>query len=159
MPRFVRQTIGRLAIPAHSLIPPGLLGYDPAAVARSEPIAATLTETVVSNVELTVAVSPVFLTTYAVFARELSSAFAAAGVVVRPVTTTMAEFLDATNRGTVDLTMGRWNADYPDPDTFAYFLHSQHGFQGRMCGSPETDRIIQRARVESTPAARHALVR
>ena len=55
------------------------------------------------------------------------------------------------------MVLGRWTADYPDPDSFAYFVHSTRGFQGRMCRSAETDRIVERARVESSPAVRHAL--
>ena len=61
------------------------------------------------------------------------------------------------HRGQADLFIGRWNADYPDPDTFADMFHSQEGFVGRVCGSPETDRLTSRARTESTPAVRHAL--
>ena len=98
-----------------------------------------------------------FQGTYAAFARELSNAFATVGVTLRAVTSTMAEFLEATDAGSVDVAIGRWTADYPDPDSFAYFVHSTHGFQGRLCGSAETDRIVERARVESSPAVRHAL--
>ncbi len=48
----------------------------------------------------------------------------------------MAEYEDAITRGTVDLAVGRWGADYPDADTFVYILHSAGGFLGRLCGSP-----------------------
>src|SRR4029077_10764417 len=106
-------------------------------------------ETVPSGLELTLALHPMFQGTYAAFARELSNAFATVGVTLRAVTTTMAEFLEATDTGSVDIAIGRWTADYPDPDSFAYFVHSAHGFQGRLCGSAETARIVDRARVES----------
>ena len=53
--------------------------------------------------------------------------------------------------------IGRWNADYPDPDSFASIFHSQTGFFGRVCSSPEIDRLIARARSESVPTLRHAL--
>ena len=98
-----------------------------------------------------------FQGTYAAFARELSNAFAAARRDARPVTTTMAEFLEATDTGSVDLAMGRGPPTIRIPTRSPYFLHSRHGFQGRLCGSPETDRIVERARVESSPAVRHAL--
>ena len=155
--RLVRQTIGRLATPAYSLIPPGLLGHDAAATARVEPLSAAASETVPSRLELTMAANPMFQGTYAAFARELSNVFGTLGVTLRLVTSTMAEFVDATESGSADVVLGRWTADYPDPDSFAYFVHSTRGFQGRMCGSAETDRIVERARVESSPAVRHAL--
>ena len=157
MSRLVRQTIGRLATPAYTLIPPGLLGHDAEGTSRLEPLPAAASETVPSGLELTLAVHPMFQGTYAAFARELSNAFATIGVTLRAVTTTMAEFLEATDTGSVDVAIGRWTADYPDPDSFAYFVHSARGFQGRLCGSAETDRIVERARVESSPAVRHAL--
>jgi peptide/nickel transport system substrate-binding protein len=157
VPRLVRQTIGRLATPAYTLIPPGLLGHDAAGTSRLEPLPAAASETVPASLELTTAVHPMFQGTYAAFARELSNAFGVLGVTLRVVASTMAEFLDAVETGSVDLAMGRWTADYPDPDSFAYFVHSSRGFQGRICGSAETDRIVERARVESSPAVRHAL--
>ena len=51
------------------------------------------------------------------------------------------------------------DADYPDADTFVYILHSAGGFLGRMCGSPEIDRLAERGRAETTPVQRHALYR
>jgi ABC-type transport system substrate-binding protein/serine/threonine protein kinase len=157
VPRLVRQTLGRLATPAFTVIPPGLLGHDAASTTRLETPSPATSETVPASLELTMAVHPMFLGTYASFARDLSQAFASIGVTLRVVTSTMADFIEATDMGQVDLTMGRWTGDYPDPDTFATFMHSQRGFQGRMCGSAETDRLIQRGRVESSPAVRHAL--
>jgi peptide/nickel transport system substrate-binding protein len=157
VPRLVRQTLGRIAIPAHGLIPPGLLGHDMSAPARLEPVPPAASETMAAGLELTAAVHPAFLGTYAGFLRELTGAFAACGVRVRPVTTTMAEFVGELDRGRVDLAIGRWYADYPDPDTFANTLHSQQGFMGRVCSLPDTDRLIARARTEATAAIRHAL--
>jgi ABC-type oligopeptide transport system substrate-binding subunit len=157
VPRLVRQTLGRLAIPAHSLIPPGLLGHDPAGTSRLEPVAPAASETMATSLELTAAVHPSFLGTYAAFAKELLNAIAASGVRVRPVTTTMAEFQAEVDRGQVDLVIGRWYADYPDPDSFAHMLHSQRGYLGRVCSSRETDRLTSLARTEPTPAVRHAL--
>ena len=104
--RLVRQTIGRLATPAYSLIPPGLLGHDAAATARLEPLPAAASETVPASLELTMAVNPMFQGTYAAFARELSSAFAALGVTLRLVTSTMAEFIGAIDSGSVDVAWG-----------------------------------------------------
>jgi len=71
----------------------------------------------------------------------------------------MPEYLGAHARATADLYIGRWNADYPDADTFASIFQSDTGFLGRVCGSPEMDRLIARARTESIPSVRHALYR
>jgi len=156
VPRLVRQTVGRLAVPAHTLIPPGLLGHDPA---RIEPVQATPPDASVETIEVTAAIHHVFLGQYSALARELAQVFGTQAVKARPVTRTGEEYLDAVRRGTPDLVVGRWNADYPDPDTFAYILHSKGGFLGRLCSTPEVDRLIDRARAETTPAVRHALYR
>jgi ABC-type oligopeptide transport system substrate-binding subunit len=50
-------------------------------------------------------------------------------------------------------------ADYPDADAFVHILHTQEGHLGRRCGTPEIDRLIERARAEAVPAVRHALYR
>jgi ABC-type transport system substrate-binding protein len=157
--RIVRQTLGRLAIPAHSLIPPGLLGHDPAPAARPGPPQSVEEPEGPATIELSAAVHPQYFDRHAALARELAGAFAHHGVKIRPVNKTMAEWLEATTRGAVDLVVGRWGADYPDPDTFAYLLHSQGGYLGRVCGSAELDRLIEKGRAESAPSARHAVYR
>jgi ABC-type transport system substrate-binding protein len=157
VPRLVRQTLGRVAIPAHGLIPPGLLRRDAVSSTRLDSVGPAAFETMAAGLELTAAVHPAFLSTYAPFTKELFTAFASLGITVRPVTSSMVEFVDALNRGDVDLGIGRWYADYPDPDTFAYTLHSEQGFLGRVCSSPATDRLMARARTETTAAVRHGL--
>ena len=72
---------------------------------------------------------------------------------------TMAEYLEASRHGRVDLMLGRWIADYPDADSFAYLLHSQEGSWGRMCGTPEVERLIERGRAEMDPDLRHGIYR
>jgi ABC-type oligopeptide transport system substrate-binding subunit len=156
VPRAVRQHLGRLAIPAAGLIPPGLLGYESAPPHAAAPRAGGER---VTPIELTAVVHPVFMGNYAGLARELANAFSERGVRLRVVNKTMAEYEDAITRGTVDLAVGRWGADYPDADTFVYILHSAGGFLGRLCGSPEIDRLAERGRAETTPVQRHALYR
>jgi len=158
VPQLIRQTLGRLAIPAHGIIPPGLIGHDPDAVPRRGSGGDDLVETM-TGVELTAAIHPVLAGPYAAVASELSSSFRAQGVALLPVTNSMSEFLRAHREGTADVYIGRWAADYPDPDTFASIFHSQTGFLGRVCGSPETDELIARARTESIPSVRHGLYR
>jgi ABC-type oligopeptide transport system substrate-binding subunit len=108
---------------------------------------------------VTAAVHPILLAGYAAVFREVSTAFERHGLRIKPVNKTMAEFLEAEKQGAVDLYLGRWAADYPDPDTFAHILHTREGHIGRICGNPEIDRLIGRGRTETTPAARHGIYR
>ena len=111
------------------------------------------------EIELTASVNPLFFDSLAALADELWRAWAKLGVKVRVVNRTIDEMAEAAKKGSVDLDLGRWIADYPDPDTFACQLHSEWGFLGRMCTAPEVDRLVERARVETEPAVRHALYR
>jgi ABC-type transport system substrate-binding protein len=158
VPRLVRQTLGRLAIPAHGLIPPGLLGHDPASGSRAEPAPSAKPGGAPTPIELTATVHPVFFGRCSALARELSSAFAERGVKIKPVNQTMTEYLDALAHGSADLVVGRWNADYPDADTFVHILHSR-GLIGRFSSSGEIDRLVERGRAETAPAVRHSLYR
>ena len=71
----------------------------------------------------------------------------------------MAEWIEATQKGAVDVVVGRWVADYPDADSFAQLLHSQTGLLGRLCGTPEIDHLVERGRAETSPPVRHSLYR
>ena len=164
---LVRQTLGRLAVPANGLIPPGLLGHDPSASSRATgrlsgrttEMRPTERERTTGEIELTAVINPVYFGEYAALTRELSRAFRERGARIRPVNKTMAEWLEAANAATVDLAVGRWGADYPDAHTFAHHLHTQEGFLGRLCGSAEIDRLIERGRAETSSAVRHSLYR
>jgi peptide/nickel transport system substrate-binding protein len=110
-------------------------------------------------VELTAALHPVYFAGYAALARELTAAFARQGFRIKAEKTSMDEWLDTTSRGAADLCFGRWGADFPDPDSFAYLLHSEAGILGRLCSSAAVDRLIERARGEPAAAARHKIYR
>ncbi len=157
VPRLVRQTLGRLAVPATSLFPPGLLGSESLAAFRADSAAFPAPQG--PAIELTAAVHPVYFEGYSAIASELWSAFAQAGVNVVPARLSIDELLAAQRSAKVDLVLTRWSADYPDADNFAYRLHSQGGSNGRMCGSAEVDRLIERGRAETAPAVRHSLYR
>jgi ABC-type transport system substrate-binding protein len=155
--QIVRQTLGSLAVPAQGLVPPGLLGHDPfrrAGEARPNDVPTQL-----SPIELKAAVHPIFLSEYAACGEALLKAFHEVGVRIRPVTQTLDQFLAATRDASTDLAVGRWIADYPDADSFAYILHSSAGFMGRYCGSPEIDRLLAEGRTEGDPGKRHAIYR
>ncbi len=162
---LVRRTLGRLAIPAHGIIPPGLLGYSAAAPdSRSGATAASdsSVEATVSRetIELAAAVHPIFFGEFSAFFHELTEAFRDLGFLIRPVNKTMAEFIEMQRAGTGDLQIGRWNADYPDADTFVHTLiHSEAGFLGRYLGRPEIDELAERGRAETDPRVRHSVYR
>jgi ABC-type oligopeptide transport system substrate-binding subunit len=155
----VRQTLGRLGVPAQGLIPPGLLGHDSALTARTASQSSSALDRSASEIELTAVLNPVFYNEYAALARELSRALREHRIIIRPVNKTMDEWLDAVSQGSVDLVLGRWVADYPDADTFANILATKEGLLGKVCGSSEMDRLIARGRLETSAAARHAVYR
>jgi ABC-type transport system substrate-binding protein len=166
VPGLVRRTLGRLAIPAHGLIPPGLLGYSAAgASSDTQPpnsssdssVQATVSR---ETVELSAAVHPIFFGEFSAFARELSDAFREMGFVIRPANRTMAEYIELNRKAGADLAVGRWGADYPDADTFIYgVLRSDAGSVGRYVGTPEIDQLAEQARAETDPRVRHSIYR
>ena len=137
----MKQTLGTLAVPAQGLIPPGLLDLGPLRAARE----ASGTQPVLNTprLQVTAAMHPVFKLEYSGFAQEVVKSLLAVGVELQVVKSETAdEFVETVNRGSIDFAMGRWIADYPDADTFAYTLHSPDGSFGRICGTPEIDRLI-----------------
>jgi ABC-type transport system substrate-binding protein len=38
-------------------------------------------------------------------------------------------------------------------------LHSENGYAGRVCGTPELDALIEKGRAETDPAVRHNIYR
>jgi ABC-type transport system substrate-binding protein len=165
VPGLVRRTIGRLALPAHGLIPPGLLGHSPyrkepsasAPGASEETVQATVSR---ETVELSVATHPLFFGELSAFFKEVSEIFRQNGFVLKPANKTMAEYMDLNRRADADMNIGRWGADYPDADTFVYgVLHSSAGILGRFFGNLELDRLIDDGRAETDPRARHSIYR
>jgi ABC-type transport system substrate-binding protein len=155
----VRQTLGRIAVPAEGLIPPGLLGHDSSYAPRTQSQAVAGKEKRSGEIELTAVVNPVFFGEYAAFTREIARALREHNIKVRIVNKTMEEWLEAVAAGSVDCVLGRWVADFPDADTFASILATKGGLLGPLCGLPEVDQLIIRGRSESSPAARHAVYR
>jgi peptide/nickel transport system substrate-binding protein/oligopeptide transport system substrate-binding protein len=156
---LVRQTLGRLALPAHGFIPPGLLGYEPAAQPRAQATPAAEGPPISGAVELTLAANPLYFGRYAALYQELIGALHRQGVSTRPITRTMDEWKEATVHGSADLVVGRWGVDFPDADSMVYVLHSEGGYLGRVCGTAEIDHLLDRARAETSSAVRHRLYR
>lgn len=156
VPALVRRTLGRLATPAHGLIPPGLLGHDAAPQPRT---AGTSPGRLPSSLELTAALNPTYFRGHSAVADALTTAFREIGVSFSVVNTTYAEYSDAMLKGAVDVVFDRWIADYPDSDSFVHEFHTREGTDGRLCGTPELDRLIERGRSEPAPALRHSIYR
>jgi len=165
---LVRRTLGRLAIPAHGLIPPGLLGYSaagPSGGSRASGAMAPSDSSVEATVsrepiDLVAAVHPIFFGEFAGAFRELSEAFGQAGYRIRPANKTMTEYLKLSDDADADIDVGRWTADYPDSDTFLYgVLYSGAGAFRKYIATPELDQLAEQGRIETDPRVRHSLYR
>ena len=153
---LVQRTLGKVAIPAQGLIPPGLLGHEPSlpgATAAPRPARSSV------NVELTAAVHPVFSREYASFFDALCRRLGEIGVKIKPTDQSMSDLLESKRQTDVDLALVQWVADYADADTFVHILQTREGFVGPLCGSPEIDRLIDTGRADRSPEARHVTYR
>ena len=159
---IVRRTLGRHAIPANGLLPPGLLGYVSKPRSRSQTSSQASGAHTVSRemTEVTGVVNPIMFGEFAAFTKELMQAFREMGYAIKVVNKTMAEFVEAQTSAPTELSIGRWIADYPDADTFAQgVLHSREGVNGRYCGMPEIDALTERGRGEIDPRTRESIYR
>jgi ABC-type oligopeptide transport system substrate-binding subunit len=153
---LVQRTLRRVAIPAEGLIPPGLLGHDPAGGVR-EPT--TLVPVSSGEVKLVAAVHPVFTREYAAFYDRFSEALKHVGIRLELSQEAMGDLLATKRQAEVDLALVQWVADYPDADSFVNILQTDAGFIGPLCGSPEIDDLIERGRSETDPDLRHSIYR
>ncbi|MHC4956212.1 MAG: ABC transporter substrate-binding protein [Planctomycetota bacterium] len=155
--KVVRRTLGGLAVPAHGLIPPGLLGYDPSSVREAR---ASRGSRSLDGVKLRIAIHPVFMGKYAGVRDRVIAAFEELGAEVENTTEGLAPYLDADGNCPVDFALGRWLGDFADSDTFAHgVLNSAEGIFGRQSGTEEVDALAERGRAESDPNTRHSLYR
>jgi peptide/nickel transport system substrate-binding protein len=156
-PGLVGRNIGRMGVPAHGLIPPGLLGHEPSRAGRQAAGPSPAPAPAGAEIELTAAVNPVYFGSHSALTRELTNVARSHGFVIRPVNKTIDEFMEAQTRATTDVILGRWIADFPDADNFVYQLDSSGGALGRLCGTREVDRLIERGRLETAAATRHSI--
>src|SRR5262249_3705742 len=160
---FVWASLGRFALPATGLLPPGILGHD-AGRRQVHPEEDQAVEAIRGcglplQVKLNAAGHPILQDQYGALTRALFAIWAEVGVEVTSVTKTMGEYLEAWHAGSgLDLWIGRWIADYDDPDNFTFSLfHSGNGRLRNFFSSPETDRTLEEARRESRPGPREVL--
>ena len=164
---LVWRTLGRFAQPAVCLLPPGILGHDPGrrhGTLSREQAAQTLEEAALeAPVRLRAAIHPAFRDRYAALLAAIHDTWAELGVEILDQTPDMEEYLkywsghSGPSRSDADLLIGRWNADFDDPDNFTYNLfHSEEGLLSHFFGSAEADRVLERARQEIRTAQRLA---
>jgi len=157
--RIARSMSGTLA-PAKGLIPPGLLGHNPGS-SPSIPMPDAAEAGGGSPQTLTLVLSPTLRNSFGPAFEELEATIREAGFTLEIVPVADR---DAVRRvqleATSDLLVTAWVADYPDTHAIVHgILDSREGQVGRFCGSPELDRHIGRAQVETDPAVRHGLYR
>ena len=161
----VWRTLGRFAAPASGLIPPGMLGHDPGrrwpSLTREEALATLREAGIETPLRLNAAVQPLITDRSAALLTGLFDVWADVGAEVHADTMDMTSFLGLwRDNASIDLLIGRWNADYDDPDNFTHTLfHSGSGGLHAYCSSPESDRLLDEARTESRPAIRETLYR
>ncbi|MEM6456229.1 MAG: ABC transporter substrate-binding protein, partial [Acidobacteriota bacterium] len=162
---LVWRTLGRFAQPATSLLPPGILGHDPGRRRRMLTVeqARELLQIGGARLPLTLraAVHPHLRDRHGTLLEAIRTVWRALDIDLEIVTETMSEYLacwHAPER--VDLLLGRWNADYEDPDDFTYrLLHRSEGLLGGYVDLPEGDALLERARQERRLPSRQVLYR
>src|SRR5262249_51247048 len=101
-PTLVKHTLGRRAIPAHSLIPPGLLGYEPRPPEAARPATPTLVDRL-GAADLIASVHPTFFGEHAPFYAAVEAAFRSAGAALTPGNgPVVREYLDSWVKGNTD---------------------------------------------------------
>jgi peptide/nickel transport system substrate-binding protein/oligopeptide transport system substrate-binding protein len=155
VPALIRRTAGRLAVPAYSLTPPALLGYEPGPSGRD----AGRRDLQVKDREITVAMHSVYEDQYQLLVKEAFGILEQNGIRVKS-TVSGAEYFSPGEAAKHDLIFMRFYADYPDADTFIYYLlYTQIGLFGRSSGHADLDRLIEAGRTEIDPRARHSIYR
>jgi ABC-type transport system substrate-binding protein len=149
---LVWRTLGRFAAPATGLIPPGMPGHDAgrrwSALSRSEAIEKLRAAGIDGPLRLTATVQPLIRDRAESLVNVLFAAWKDLGVEVRAEPVDMSAFLTLWRENeAIDLVIGRWNADYDDPDNFTHSLfHSANGALRKFLSSPEADQILEGAR-------------
>ncbi|HEY4490698.1 MAG TPA: ABC transporter substrate-binding protein, partial [Acidobacteriota bacterium] len=154
---LVRSTLGRFAQPAEGFIPPAVLGHDPARrrqpLSREDAFQLLRSTSLPLPLSLRASVHPIFQDRYATLLNALFRIWNEIGVEVSIETTTMTSYMQRQqeNEG-IDLMIGRWNADYDDPDSFTHGLfHSTMGRLRSYFSSQKMDSMIEEGRLTHPP--------
>lgn len=146
--KALRQSAGRLVVPAHGLIPPGLLGHSESSEPTYE---RTSRQTLLA---LKAVILPAFQGSYRGLWENLEERLLQQGwdIETHPLPPRQAVEKDS------DLLAFRWVADYPDTDGFlGRLLHSEDGVLSDFIRHPEIDRLLLEGRRETDPSIRHNL--
>ncbi|MEM1182357.1 MAG: ABC transporter substrate-binding protein [Acidobacteriota bacterium] len=133
------ESLGRLGVVASSLIPPGLL--PPLAHRPSwsggvpEPF---------DDLELEIVIHPLLTEQYRDFWLAFSTELQASGLRLKIQDGDLEHVADLVDRRSVDVVVGRWVGDAPDPSSFAGIVHSDDGIFGRLVCHERLDRLIER---------------
>ncbi len=162
---LVWQELGRFAVPAAGLVPPGILGYDPgrrrARLSEEEARELLREAGVDEGATLRVLVFPVLIERYGAFFDAVCERWAALGLEIEVLRLDMGTFM-ATGEipEGADVVVLRWGADYDDPDDFTYgHFHSAGGRWREVFCSDEADALLERGRSEGEPAIRERCYR
>jgi oligopeptide transport system substrate-binding protein len=160
---LVERLANNVDIPAHSILPPAMPGYQESAqspgydkVAAKAALAASKYGTNLPEVKLTVG-------GYGDSESDLVNALVSMWKDVLGVQVTV-EYLDPTRLHEVareranPMTLYGWCADYPDPENFLDILfHSDSDINASAYSNPQVDQLLEQARVEQDSAKRIAL--
>ncbi|HEV8240704.1 MAG TPA: ABC transporter substrate-binding protein [Thermoanaerobaculia bacterium] len=167
---FVHAALGRLAQPAAGVLPPGVLGHDSSArrppLQRDEAEGLLIASGLRRPLHLRAAVHPVLQDRYAAVTAAFLLAWNELGIDVQVVTRTLADYQTAIHHAVgpdeqpLDLLLGRWIANYDDPDSFiGELFHSRGGYFRAWTRDSALDEAMERARSEAEPSARERLYR
>jgi ABC-type oligopeptide transport system substrate-binding subunit len=152
---LMRRKLGRVVARAHSLTPPSLLGYEPSH--QKQWSSALQQRKPAESIEINVGIHGIYESKYEDFTKEFRTILEDKGFVLRFLEGRVEDGLEFWNSN-MDMQLTNWIADYPDADSFLYgLLHSQAGVIGRLCGTPELDRLLERSRAVTDAAARLAI--
>jgi len=145
------RTLGRFALPAVSMIPPSVLGHDPArrrhvlTIEEAKARLAACGRLEERPVRLTALLHPSFQGRYAKLKHALFDQWSQLGIEIEERRASLSDLLED-NAG-IDLLLCQWNADYNDPESFTRALfHSGSGVLRHYYSSLEADRILDRTR-------------
>lgn len=151
---LVWRTLGRSAQPAVSFIPPGVLGHDAGrrrpAMGFKEAQDELARLPLGPDITLRCVVHPVLADRFRPLCEAIFDLWRRLGLNLEILGDSMEAYQEAyRGNDVVDVLLGRWNADYEDPDNFMYGLfHSRGGRFARFYSSPVTDRWLEEARQE-----------
>ncbi|MDA8016180.1 MAG: ABC transporter substrate-binding protein [Thermoanaerobaculia bacterium] len=160
---LVWRSLGRFAMPAIGLIPPGVLGHDagrrPESMRPEDAVASLEAAGFELPLRLAASVHPLFRDRFGPFLQSLVEIWSRAGLEVSIEVEDVKGFVrsvdDPEHRDALDLLIARWNPAYDDPDNYTWALvNRESGIFRNFFDLPEATRILDSARRERRPGVR-----